>query len=103
MAAKERHFDWRNQPQRSSPLNRTSPPPIEPEDQQDSQAMEKCRQEKEECDDIVNQIKTNHIARMNSLKEIDTFIEKGFIAFKAVTESGKTTCQFDNAWLWLID
>jgi hypothetical protein len=79
------------------------PPPPEPEDKKDTQAMEKYRQKKEEYDDIVKQIKANHAARMNSLKDIDTFFEKGFIAFVAVSESGSTTCQFDNAWLWLIE
>jgi hypothetical protein len=29
--------------------------------------------------------------------------ERGFVAFVALNESGTTTCQFDNAWLWHIN
>ena len=29
--------------------------------------------------------------------------DKGFVAFVALNESGTTTCQFDNAWLWLLN
>lgn len=29
--------------------------------------------------------------------------ERGFIALVALNESGTTTCQFDNTWLWLIE
>jgi len=28
---------------------------------------------------------------------------RGFIAFAALNESGDTTCNFDNAWLWLLN
>jgi hypothetical protein len=30
-------------------------------------------------------------------------LEKGFIAFVALNESGYTNCQYDNAWLWLMN
>ena len=29
--------------------------------------------------------------------------EKGFVAFVALNESGYTRCQYDNAWLWLLN
>ena len=28
--------------------------------------------------------------------------EQGYVALLAASESGRTQCQFDNAWLWLI-
>ncbi len=34
---------------------------------------------------------------------IEAGFEKGFVAFVALNESGFTKCQFDNAWLWLLD
>jgi hypothetical protein len=34
---------------------------------------------------------------------IEAGFEKGFVAFVALNESGYTTCQYDNAWLWLMD
>lgn len=33
----------------------------------------------------------------------ETFYEKGFVAFVALNESGYTRCQYDNAWLWLLN
>jgi hypothetical protein len=30
-------------------------------------------------------------------------LEKGFVAFVALNESGYTDCQYDNAWLWLLE
>ncbi|MCA9993336.1 MAG: hypothetical protein H6666_16305 [Ardenticatenaceae bacterium] len=30
-------------------------------------------------------------------------LEKGFVAFVALNESGTTYCRFDNAWLWLFN
>jgi hypothetical protein len=33
----------------------------------------------------------------------DYRFERGFIAMVAMSESGRTICQFDNAWLWLLD
>jgi hypothetical protein len=34
---------------------------------------------------------------------IEAGIDKGFVAFVALNESGFTNCQFDNAWLWLLN
>ena len=28
--------------------------------------------------------------------------EKGFVAMVALSESGRTVCEFDNTWLWVI-
>lgn len=32
-----------------------------------------------------------------------TVYEKGYVAFVALNESGYTRCQYDNAWLWLLN
>jgi hypothetical protein len=33
----------------------------------------------------------------------DTQLTEGAVGFAASHESGKTTCTFDNAWLWIPD
>ncbi len=33
----------------------------------------------------------------------DYLFDKGFVAMVGLSESGRTLCQFDNTWLWLID
>lgn len=78
-------------------------PPVQPVDLTDTQAMEKYRQEKEEYDEVVSQIRANYNARVEAFKNADKIFEKGFVSFVAVSESGRTTCHFDDAWLWLIN
>ena len=79
------------------------PPPVEPVDTGDAVAMEKFQKEKQEYDEVVKQIRADHSARVSSFEPEETIFEKGFIAFVAASESGTTTCKFDNAWLWLIN
>lgn len=79
------------------------PPPPLPLDKKDTKAMEDYLQKKVEYDEVVNQIKADHAARLAAFKTADTQFDKGFIAMVALSESGHTKCQFDNAWLWLIE
>jgi hypothetical protein len=79
------------------------PPPEEPADVSDAAAVEKFQKEKQEYDEVVKQIRADHSARVSSFEPEETIFEKGFIAFVAASESGTTTCKFDNAWLWLIN
>jgi hypothetical protein len=58
---------------------------------------------KAEYDSVVQKIRGNYAARLKILQDSDTIYERGFIALVALNESGSTTCQFDNAWLWLIE
>lgn len=36
-------------------------------------------------------------------EEVASEFDRGFVAMVAFNQSGRTTCQFDNAWLWLLD
>ena len=90
-------------PSAPPPQPRIPPPPIQPEDLTDNKVMEKYLQEKAEYDDVVNQIRANYNARVAAYNDADMIFEKGFVAFVALSESGRTTCHFDNAWLWLIN
>ena len=78
------------------------PPPVEPADTSDIDAMGDFLKEKKEYDEVVKKIRADHSARVSSFEPEETIFEKGFIAFVALSESGTTTCKFDNAWLWLI-
>jgi hypothetical protein len=51
----------------------------------------------------VAEIQENYQKRLDAYENADTKFERGFIAMVALSESGRTLCQFDNAWLWLID
>jgi hypothetical protein len=78
-------------------------PPERPSDASDEEAMERYRQELEEYEREVEQVRANFQARRNEMKDKDTVFERGFVAMVAISESGHTVCRFDNAWLWQIE
>lgn len=51
----------------------------------------------------VSLVKSEYNSRLNALKNADTTFDRGFMAMVALSRAGKkATCQFENAWLWLI-
>ena len=77
--------------------------PTLPADQNNPSEMDKYRKQLEEYQDMVSQVNTNYGIALNNYKKTDAVFDKGFVAMIGVSESGKTMCQFNNAWLWLID
>jgi len=52
----------------------------------------------------VTQVKAEYNRRLKALRDADTTFDSGFMAMVALSRAGaKATCQFDNAWLWLIE
>ena len=79
------------------------PEPQAPVDTSNAEAMAAFALKKAEHDAVVEQIRADFRARQQAFKNADTVFERGFIAMVALSQSGrKATCQFDNAWLWLI-
>lgn len=74
-------------------------PPATPSAEQESayQATEEAYQEE------VDQIKAEYQRRLRVFQETDTFYERGIVALLALSESGRTVCRFENAWMWLIE
>jgi hypothetical protein len=54
-------------------------------------------------DQTVAQIQAEFRNRSAAFEAYGTEFDRGFIAMVALSESGTTHCQFDNAWLWLIE
>jgi len=80
------------------------PEPEKPANQADAQAMAIYEQQKNEHETVVAQIKADFAARQRAFNSADTVFDRGFMALVALSESGrKTTCRFDNGWLFLID
>ena len=77
--------------------------PTLPADQNNPSEMDKYRKQLDEYQDMVSQVNTNYGVALNNYKKTDAVFDKGFVAMIGVSESGKTMCQFGNAWLWLID
>ncbi|MCI0554671.1 MAG: hypothetical protein L0287_27300 [Anaerolineae bacterium] len=80
------------------------PEPQQPADTSDAEAMADFLLRKASFDDEVIQVKAEFNARKKALQNADTTFERGFMAMVALSRAGtKATCQFDNAWLWLIE
>ena len=79
------------------------PAPDPPIDPNDLEAVAKYQDQLEEHQEIVAQIQSNFSSRLNTYREGVPLLEKGFTAMAALSESGLTQCQFDEAWLWLME
>lgn len=79
------------------------PEPKKPVDTSNAEAMANYVAKKAEYDTVVAQIKADYRARLRLLKNSNTKFDRGFMALVALSQSGtKATCQFNNAWLWMI-
>lgn len=80
------------------------PEPERPADQSDAQAMAEYQARKTEYDLVVQQMRADYARRQRAVDSVNTEFERGFIALVALSESGRrTVCEFNNAWLWLIE
>lgn len=86
------------------PILNLPPEPEKPADASNVEAMAAYRLRKAEYDLEVTQITAEYRARQRALQNADTTFDRGFMALVALSRAGKkATCQFDNAWLWLIE
>lgn len=91
-------------PSAPPPLPVLPPAPERPANTSDPQAMADYQVKKAEYDLIVGQMQADYARRQRAFESAETVFERGFVAMVALSESGrKTVCQFDNAWLFLID
>jgi len=89
----------------SAPPQLVLPPePEKPADTSNVEAMAQYAIDQANFEAEVDQVRAEYRARLNALKNADTIFERGFMALVALSRAGKkATCQFDNAWLWLIE
>jgi len=80
------------------------PEPEQPPNTSNAEAMANYALKKAEYNAITQQIKADYNARLKALRTADTTFDRGFTALVALSRAGtKATCQFDNAWLFLIE
>lgn len=80
------------------------PEPERPADANNAQAMAEYAVKQAEYDIITRQIRADYNQRMQNLRNADTTFDRGFTALVALSRAGtKATCQFNNAWLFLIE
>ncbi len=56
-----------------------------------------------EHESLVAKITGNYKSNRSILQAETPYFERGFVALVAINESGTHTCDFDNAWLWVMD
>jgi hypothetical protein len=80
-----------------------TPPPIPtpPPTPQDPALMDRYNNLLEKHEEEVEQIQANYRARVAAYQKYNTNFERGFVAMAVFSESGRTACQFENAWLWV--
>jgi hypothetical protein len=83
--------------------NPPTPPPIPtpPPTPEDPALMDQYDKLLEKHEEEVERAQANYRARVAAYQQYDTNFERGFVAMAVFSESGKTSCQFDNAWLWI--
>lgn len=72
-------------------------------DKKNQNLLDKYLNLKKEYDDLVQQAQSQYQLAMSHFQTKPAIFTDGFLAMMAVSESGKTTCTFNNAWLWLLD
>jgi len=89
----------------SAPPQLVLPPaPEQPADTSNAEAMAQYALDQANFEAESNLVRAEYRARLNALKNADTKFERGFMALVALSRAGKkATCQFENAWLWLIE
>lgn len=78
-------------------------PPAPPLDKKNQNLLNQYLNLKKEYDDLVQQAQSQYQQALSHFKAQPAIYTDGFLAMMAVSESGKTTCTFTNAWLWLLD
>lgn len=85
------------------PLPSLPNPPKKPDDPLDVQANNDYQQQLDQYNQVSKEAQKDYEARQQSAANANTIFERGFIALVVLSESGRTQCQFNNTWLFLIN
>jgi hypothetical protein len=91
-------------------IDTTEPPPkpsmpsepIRPEGTLSGPIQNEYDRQMEQYKKEIEEIQQNFQMNMSFFEEKETDFREGFVSMGAMNESGKTTCQFNNTWLFLI-
>lgn len=86
------------------PSRLPSPPkPLQPLDTNNIPAMQAYEAQLQEYQDIIKQGESTYQLALKNYMTREAVFDEGFLAMLAASESGKTQCTFNDAWLWLIE
>jgi hypothetical protein len=72
-------------------------------DLKDLPAVARFQAELKEHDEIAQRIRSSFQTALNNYKNRKAIFDDGFLAMLALSESGRTVCKFEDAWLWQIE
>lgn len=76
--------------------------PLEPPNANNAQ-LETYRNQLKEYEQTVNEFQSNYQIALANHDENPAIFTDGFLGMIVLSESGRTSCTFTDAWLWLID
>jgi len=79
------------------------PVPNPPANVGDVNAMNLFRKQVAEQQAVATQITADYQKRQREANAADKLFQRGFVAMVVLSESGRSECNFDNTWLWLIE
>lgn len=79
------------------------PAPKQPANIGDAGAMNLYKKQLAEHQAVATQIVGDYRYRLAQANDVDKFFERGFVALVVLSESGRSTCTFENTWLWLFE
>jgi len=77
--------------------------PTQPPGNADLSVLQDYQYKIKEYKDMVGQMQTNYQVALGNFKNKPAVFEEGFVAMVALSESGRTVCKYDKAWLWLLE
>jgi hypothetical protein len=77
--------------------------PVKPPANADTKIVAEYMDKLQEYQDLVKEMQTNYQVALGNFKNKPAIFEDGFVAMVALSESGRSVCTFDKAWLWLIE
>jgi hypothetical protein len=89
----------------TQPPKKPAPPPKPqpPSDQSNQSAIDQYQAQIKEYEEILSQSQSSYNTALANYSDHPAVFEDGFLAMIALSESGRTICQFDKAWLWLLE
>jgi len=77
--------------------------PVPPIDKTDKDAEKSYKAQLQEYQEILEQSQSNYQVAKQNFQEGEAVFTDGFLSMLALTQSGRTQCTFDKAWLWLLE
>jgi hypothetical protein len=77
--------------------------PLPPLNSSDTAAQEAYQAQLDEYQQVVQQAQQNFQVAKANYQEGKAVFTDGFLSMLALTQGGRVVCQYDNAWLWILE